>query len=476
MYERKEITSAQLEEQRGYCERIRDRLADRPHFALVETYGCQQNESDSEILRGWLMDCGYGLTADPGQADLIAVNTCAVREHAELRVFGNVGALNHRKAKNPDLIVAVGGCMVQQEVVQERLRKSFPVVDLAFGPHELWRFPELLWRTMERREHCSRKSQRRLIAAEPSSGGVAEGLPRQRDGGIKAWLSIMNGCDNFCTYCIVPHVRGRERSRRPEDVLAEARSLAAAGYKDITLLGQNVNSYGKGLGGDVDFPELLRRIGDVPGDFVLRFMTSHPKDATEKLFRAMAETEKCAHHIHLPAQSGSSRVLKAMNRHYDREKYLDTVDMARSILPDLVLTTDIIVGFPGETEAEFEETLSLVEQVRYDAMFTFIYSPRTGTPAASLPDPVSRAEKQVWFDRLLASANRISAEKHAEYVGKTCRVLVDGVTNDPARNLSARTKGGRLVHLAGDPALVGQFTDAEITDSSTWALFGHTAE
>ena len=474
MYERQEITQAQLEVQRRCCEKIKDALSDRPRFALVDTYGCQQNESDSEILRGWLMDCGYGLTSDPAQADIVVFNTCAVREHAEQRVYGNMGALTHNKAKNPDLIVAVGGCMTQQETVKEKLKNSFRVVDMVFGPHEVWKFPELLWSVMERRGRRGNKS--RVIAAEPSDGVVAEGLPRQRDSEIKAWLSIMNGCDNFCTYCIVPHVRGRERSRRPEAILAEARKLAEAGVKDITLLGQNVNSYGKGLADGMDFPDLLRAVNDLPGDFVLRFMTSHPKDATEKLFRTMAECDKIAHHIHLPAQSGSSRVLKAMNRHYDREKYLDTVAMARKLLPDLVLTTDIIVGFPGETEADFEETLSLVEEVRYDAMFTFIYSPRTGTPAASMPDPVSRAEKQVWFDRLLDSANRISAEKHAAYVGKTCRVLVDGETNDPTRNLSARTKGGRLVHLTGDPALVGQFVNAEITDSSTWALFGHASE
>ena len=474
MYERKEITPAQIEAQRQYCEKIRDAIANRPHLALVDTYGCQQNESDSEILRGWLTECGYGLTTDPAQADMIAVNTCAVREHAELRVFGNVGALNHAKAKNPDLIVAVGGCMTQQESVKQRLRNSFRVVDLVFGPHEVWQFPELLWKTMERRGR--RGGRGRLIAAEPSDGVIAENLPRSRDSGIKAWLSIMNGCDNFCTYCIVPYVRGRERSRRPDDILAEARRLVEAGYQDITLLGQNVNSYGKGLDDGMDFPDLLRAVNDIPGDFVIRFMTSHPKDATEKLFRTMAECDKIAHHIHLPAQSGSDRVLKAMNRHYDREKYLAAVALARQYMPDLVLTTDIIVGFPGETEADFEDTLSLVEQVRYDAMFTFIYSPRTGTPAAAMPDPVSRAEKQVWFDRLLESANRISAEKHAAYVGRRFRVLVDGETSDPAHNLSARTKGGRLVHLSGDPALIGRFAEAEITDSSTWALFGRTTE
>ena len=474
MYERIEITREQLDAQRLYCEKIRDAIAARPHFAMVDTYGCQQNESDSEILRGWLMDCGYSLTDDPHRADMIAVNTCAVREHAEMRVFGNVGALNHDKERNPELIVAVGGCMTQQESVKNRIRDSFRVVDLVFGPHEVWKFPELLWRTMERRGRRGNKG--RLIAAEPSQGVIAEALPRQRDSKIKAWLSIMNGCDNFCTYCIVPHVRGRERSRRPAEILEEARGLAAAGYKDITLLGQNVNSYGKGLDDGMDFPDLLRAVSDIPGDFVLRFMTSHPKDATEKLFCAMAESGKCARHIHLPLQSGSDRILKAMNRHYDRRTYLEKVALARKYMPDLVLTTDIIVGFPGETEADFRETLDMVREVRYDAMFTFIYSPRTGTPAASMPDPVTRAEKQVWFDELVETANAISAQKHAQYVGKTCRVLVDGATNDPVRNLSARTKGGRLVHLTGDPALIGRFAEAEITDSSTWALFGKVSE
>ena len=473
MYERTEITGEQLAEQRRYCEKVKNAIAARPHFALVDTYGCQQNESDSEILRGWLADCGYTLTSDPDRADVIVVNTCAVREHAEMRVFGNVGALVHQKADNPELIVAVGGCMAQQETVKKRLRDSFRVVDLVFGPHEVWKLPELLWKTMERRGR--RGNRGRLIAAEPSDGVIAENLPRQRDGRLKAWLSIMNGCNNFCTYCIVPYVRGRERSRRPDDILREAEALIAAGYKDITLLGQNVNSYGRGLEDGIDFPELLAKISALPGDFVLRFMTSHPKDATEKLFRVMAENEKCARHLHLPVQSGSDRILKAMNRHYDRSAYLEKAALARKYMPDLVLTTDIIVGFPGETEEDFRQTLSLVEEVRYDAMFTFIYSPRPGTPAASMPDPVTRAEKQVRFDALVEAANRISGEKHAAYVGKTCRVLVDGETGDPERNLSARTNGGRLVHLAGDPSLIGRFTEAEITGSSTWTLFGRAA-
>ena len=421
-YERTAIPQEEITRQLDICHSIFDRVtADgaRP-LAMVDTYGCQQNEADSEKIRGYLTQMGYGMTQDEFQADVIVINTCAVREHAEMRVLGNVGALNHTKKARPNQIIAVCGCMVQQEHMTEKIKKSYPIVDLVFGPHELWRFPELLKKVMDR--------HKRVFATEENLGVVAEGIPRQRDGSVKAWLSIMYGCNNFCTYCIVPYVRGRERSRLPEDILREARQLVTEGYKDITLLGQNVNSYGKDLALPFDFADLLRAINDIPGDFVLRFMTSHPKDATEKLFRTMAECEKCAHHIHLPVQSGSDRVLKAMNRHYDRAKYLEEVALARRYMPDLVLTTDIIVGFPGETEEEFAETLSLCEQVRFDAMFTFIYSKRVGTPAASLPDPYTRAEKQKRFDALTALANRISAEKHAAYEGQTLRVLVDGET------------------------------------------------
>ena len=467
-YKRVEIPEAELARQREICDKIREGLGGARPLAFVDTYGCQQNEADSEALRGYIELMGFGFTEDENEAELIVVNTCAVRGHAEMRVLGNVGALVHAKARNPRLIVAVCGCMVQQPHMAEKIKKSFRVVDLCFGPHELWRFPELYERALRRRG--------RVFETSPCEGVVAEGLPVHRQGSVKAWLSIMYGCNNFCTYCIVPYVRGRERSRRPEDVVAEARRLVAAGYKDITLLGQNVNSYGKDLGSDVDFADIIREINDIPGDFLIRFMTSHPRDATEKLFRTMAECEKCAKHIHLPVQSGSSRVLKAMNRHYDREKYLSLVDMARSYMPELVLTTDIIVGFPGETAEDFDETMSLVERVRYDAMFTFIFSPREGTPAAAMPDPVSREEKQAWFDRLVETANAISGEKHREYIGKRLRVLVDGETGRGEYNLSARTNGGRLVHLKGGPELVGSFIEAEITDGNTWALYGVPAE
>lgn len=468
-YTRNEIPREEIERQEAIAASIAARFAaeGRRPLALVDTYGCQQNESDSERIRGYLAEMGCGFTADEFAADIIVVNTCAVREHAEMRVLGNVGALNHTKKAKPGQIIALCGCMVQQKHMAEKIKKSYPIVNLVFGPHALWRFPELMDRVLTRKK--------RVFEVEDSEGNITEGEPRRRDGGVKAWLSIMYGCNNFCTYCVVPYVRGRERSRRPEEIVAEARALAEAGYKDITLLGQNVNSYGRDLGG-ADFAELLRMVNAIPGDFVLRFMTSHPKDATEKLFRAMAECEKCSHHLHLPVQSGSDRVLRAMNRGYTSAQYLEKVALAREYMPDLVLTTDVIVGFPGETAEEFEQTLRLVETAGYDSMFTFLYSRRIGTQAADLPDPMPRAEKQKNFERLVELSNRISGEKHAAWVGKTARVLVDGVNPGEDCPLTSRTRGGRLVHLKGGPELVGRFLNARITGSTTWALFGEPAE
>ena len=465
-YQRQEIGRDAIAAQEAVAARLRDRFtADgRTPLAMVDTYGCQQNESDSERIRGYLAEMGFGFTQDEFAADIVVINTCAVREHAEMRVLGNVGALNHSKKAKPEQIICICGCMVQQPHMAEKLKRSYPIVNLVFGPHELWRFPELLERTLERKK--------RIFAVAPADGSIAEGEPRQREGWPKAWLSIMYGCNNFCSYCVVPYVRGRERSRRPEEIVAEAEALVRDGYKDITLLGQNVNSYGKDLGCGADFADILRMVDAIPGKFRIRFMTSHPKDATDRLFRAMAECEKCAHHLHLPVQSGSDRVLKAMNRGYTAEQYMEKVALARSRMPDLVLTTDIIVGFPGETDAEFDETLSLVERAGYDAMFTFIYSPRVGTKAAELPDPMTREEKQRNFDRLLETANRISAEKHAAYVGTRQELLVDGVGRDGAGELTARTKNGRLVRLRGDASLIGSFVTARITGSNTWALTG----
>jgi len=465
-YVRKEIEIDEIRRQQSICGEIYEHVVKNMNcpLAMVDTYGCQQNEADSEKIRGYLAEMGYGFTQNEFEADVIVVNTCAVREHAEMRVLGNVGALNHTKKLRPGQIIAVCGCMVQQEHMAEKIKKSYPVVDIVFGPHELWRFPELM------KQHMTR--HKRVFAAAKSDGVVAEGIPQLRDGKVKAWLSIMNGCNNFCSYCIVPYVRGRERSRKPEDVVAEARELVAQGYKDITLLGQNVNSYGKDLDCGVDFADLIRMINDIPGDFLIRFMTSHPKDATEKLFKTMAECEKCAHQLHLPVQSGSDRILKRMNRVYDRAKYIAQAELARSYMPDLVMTTDIIVGFPDEREEDFADTLSLCEKIRYDAMFTFIYSKRQGTPAAEMPDPYTREDKQRHFDALMELSNRIAGEKHREYEGKVLRVLVDGETGRDEYNLSSRTNGGRLVHLKGDSSLIGQFINVEIISSNNWALYG----
>lgn len=457
------VPREQMEEQLGICARVAAYWHSRgvTPVAYVETYGCQQNEADSERIRGLLSQCGYGFAQEAEGADVVVMNTCAIREHAEQRVFGNLGALTHTKRRHPGQKIFLCGCMAGQTVVTDRIKKSYPHVDGVFSTHHLWQFPEILWRVLT--------TGKRVFYVADEAGAVAEGLPVLRDDSLKAWVSIMYGCNNFCTYCIVPYVRGRERSREPEEILAECRELVASGYKDITLLGQNVNSYGKDLGRNMDFADLLEQIARIPGDFLIRFMTSHPRDAGPKLFDTMARNPKIAKQLHLPVQCGSDRVLKAMNRHYDRARYLELVRYAREKMPELVLTSDVIVGFPGETEAEFEETLSLISEVRYDALFTFIYSPRPGTPAAKLPDPVSREEKNRWFDRLCALQNGISEEKHRAYVGRRYRVLVDGTEGEL---LTARTEGGRLVRLAGDKALVGQFREVEITGSTTWSLTG----
>ena len=464
------IDPADIARQRDFCAQIRERNAalPAPPLAFVDTYGCQQNEADSERIRGFLSEMGYGFTKEEAQADVIVINTCAIREHAEQRVLGNVGALVHEKKAHPGQILCLCGCMVQEPHNVEKLRQSFRHVDLVFGPHALWRFPELLWRVLTRRG--------RIFDTPDEAGSIAEGLPVRREGTVKAWVSIMYGCNNFCSYCIVPYVRGRERSRRPEDILSEVRELAQAGYRDITLLGQNVNSYGKDLGlPGVDFAWLLEQVNAVPGDFLIRFMTSHPKDASERLFDTMAACEKVAPHLHLPFQAGNDRVLRAMHRGYTREHYLELIRSLRARIPDIVLTSDVIVGFPGETTEEFEDTLKVLEEVEFDALFTFIYSPRKGTPAAELPDPLSKEEKAANFQRLVDLQNAISARKQAAYVGKTMRCLVDVLSEDPRHNLNARTAGGRLVHFSGDESLLGQFVDLKITDASTWALFGELA-
>ena len=440
------------------------RYPDAAPRAFVHTYGCQGNVSDSERIKGMLLEMGYELTDSAEGADFVLFNTCAVREHAEDRVYGNVGALKPLKAGKRDMIVALCGCMMQQPHVTERIRRSYPFVNLVFGTYALPRFPELMYRVLSR-------GKRVFDIVEESSPVAAEGLPVHRDSAVKAWLPIMYGCNNFCTYCVVPYVRGRERSRDAAAVLAEAREIAASGAKEITLLGQNVNSYGKG-GDGPDFPALLRMINGIPGDFRIRFMTSHPKDCTKELLDAMAECGKVARHLHLPVQSGSDRVLRAMNRSYTRARYLELVRYAREVMPDISLTSDIIVGFPGETYEEFQETLSLIREVKYTSLFTFIFSPRTGTKAAAMEDPVPAAEKSRWFSELLAAQEEIARERSASMVGRVYEVLTEGAAETPAGFLTGRTDGNVNIDFPGDPALIGSRVRVKVTRAGNWVLSG----
>lgn len=466
--ERNEVLIApeELDRQRGFEKSVREMFLSREAHprAMVDTFGCQQNVADGQRIMGMLKVMGFTFTDRPEEADLVLLNTCAVREHAEDRVFGNLGALSHTKRENPNQILCLCGCMAQEKRVSERVKKSYPYVDLVFGPQAMWKFPELVWRVYHTRQ--------RVFSVADEHGRLAEGLPVVREKGVKAWVSIMYGCNNFCSYCIVPYVRGRERSRDAQCVLQEVRGLVEAGYKDITLLGQNVNSYGNDLKNGYDFADLLSDIDKIPGEYLIRFMSSHPKDAGRKLFDTMARCTHVAKQLHLPFQSGNDRVLKAMNRRYTRAQYLELVNDARSVMPGLVLTSDVIIGFPGETESEAMDTVSLVREVGFDALFTFLYSPRPGTAAASLPDPATREEKQRWFDALLKAQNECSAAIHRNYVGRTVRVLVDGKSDDANYPLSSRTEGNRLVRLQGGEQVIGQFVNARITGSNTWALYG----
>ena len=457
------ISQENLDIQFSYCDKIAAffQAAGRSPTAYVETYGCQQNEADSERIRGMLAQCGYRMCDSAEGADAVVINTCAIRENANQRVFGNLGELTHTKRRHPEQKIFLCGCMAGQEVVSTKIKQSFPHVNGVFSTHHLWQFPEILYKVLT-------TGKRQFYIAD-EAGSIAEGLPVIRSNSLKGWVSIMYGCNNFCTYCIVPYVRGRERSRKPEDILAECKELVTNGCKEITLLGQNVNSYGKDLSCSMDFADLLAEIAQLEGDFLIRFMTSHPRDASTKLFDTMAKYDKIANQLHLPFQSGSSRVLKVMNRHYDRETYLEKVRYAKSVMPELVLTSDVIVGFPGETEEEFEETISLIEQVRYDALFTFIFSPRPGTPAAKMEDPTTKEEKSRRFDKLCAVQNRISDEIHAGYTGKTFRCLVDGTDKE---QLTARTEGGRLVRFAGEASLIGTYQNITVTGHNTWSLTG----
>jgi len=432
-------------------------------LAFVRTYGCQQNVADSEKIKGMLGAAGFDFTESPDDADFILFNTCAVREHAEDRVFGNVGALKNLKRRHPQILIALCGCMMEQEHVANRIYNSFPFVGLVFGTHSLHHFPELLYRSLV--------DGKRVFERGNDDKKIYEGFPVRRDGSFKGWLPIMYGCNNFCTYCIVPYVRGRERSREKDVILAEARQMIEGGFKDITLLGQNVNSYGKTLENPVSFAALIREIDTIDGDYWLRFMTSHPKDCSHELIDAIAGSRHISKHLHLPFQSGSDRILKAMNRHYDRKKYLETIAYAKERIDGVSLTSDIIVGFPGETYEDFKQTLSLIREVEFTSLFTFIFSPRKGTPAEAYDDPVSAGEKGKWFQELLDVQEEIAAKRCSAMVGQTERVLIEGV-KEKTGELNGRTSGNIIVELEGDAGLVGTFQNAEITKARNWILKG----
>ena len=444
-------------EQEVYLDRVSKQLSLVYEYlpkACVITFGCQQNVSDSEHIKGMLVRMGYTLTENEKEADFIIFNTCAVREHAQDRVYGNIGKVKQLKKDNPKLMAAVCGCMAQQQSVADRIKKSYPYIDIVFGTQVFHRLPEFIYKRLN--------GSKRIFELELKNEAIVEDVPVSRDGSFKGWLPIMYGCNNFCTYCIVPYVRGRERSREPEKILAEAKAMVEAGYKDITLLGQNVNSYGKDCEHGITFAKLLRMINDIDGDFRIRFMTSHPKDCTIELLDTIKECKKISRHLHLPFQSGSSRILKQMNRYYDREAYLNLIKAAKERIPDVALTSDIIVGFPGETYEDFKDTLSLVEEVKFSSLFTFIYSPRENTPAASMADPVSRAEKGKWFDELLRLQEKIAEENVKQHIGKTYRVLCDSVEDEGI--LSGHTNGTISVEFAGDLNLLGQFVNVKITE------------
>lgn len=459
------VTKEEIALQHEYIAKTRGIVTsdNKTHYAVVRTFGCQQNEADSERLAGMAEAMGYTICDDEAVADLIMVNTCAIREHAELKALSITGQFKHLKAKNPDLIVGICGCMVSQEHRLNDIKHKYPYVDFLFGTGEIYRFPELLYRAKAKKE--------RFFVVEETEGTLAEGLPVKRSNNFKAWLSIMYGCNNYCTYCVVPYVRGRERSRKREDVLNEARELVSLGYKEITLLGQNVNSYGKDLGYDYDFADLLSDICKIEGDFIVRFMTSHPKDASHKLIDTMAENEKIAKAFHLPIQSGSNSVLKTMNRRYTREAYLELIDYMKKKIPDISLTTDIIVGFPGETEEDFNDTLDILSRVRYDNIYSFIYSPRKGTPAEKM-EQIPKEVQSERFSRLLELQHKISNEENQNLVGKTMRVLVEGISKNDPGMYTGRCESGRLVHFKDDNDYTGQIVNILIDRAETFNVFG----
>ncbi len=458
------ISREEIQAQKESIENIKKFIKDKDLKYHITTYGCQMNVHDSEKLAGMLSEMGYSETAEQAKADLILFNTCCVRENAELRVYGNVGSLYPYKQQNPNLIIGVCGCMMQQSDVSSYIAKKFPFVDLIFGTHNLHHFPKLLLEAMN--------SSHTVIEVLDEQGRIVEDVPIKRNLGISAWTTIMYGCNNFCSYCIVPYVRGRERSRQPADIINEIKQLGQEGYKEITLLGQNVNSYGKDLHEPYYFPDLLRDINKIDGIERIKFMTSHPKDLSKDLIRAMAQSEKVCQHLHLPIQSGSNRILKMMNRRYTREDYLELVDRIREQIPDIAITTDIIVGFPGETQEDFEDTLDIMERVRFDSAYTFIYSKRTGTPAAKMEKQIDERIKKERLQVLMDLQSRISKEINGSTLGKVVEVLAEGLSKNRSDMYTGRTRDNKLVNFSAPEDVTGRNVKVKITQPKTWTLEG----
>lgn len=468
------ITEEQLANQRNFMTKLREENNNfavkygRPRLALTETYGCQQNENDTERIRGMLRESGFEFTDDHNIADVVIYNTCAVRENAEQKVFGRLGILKHIKEQRRDLIIGICGCMVQQEHITEKIRKVHPQVDLIFGTHSLYKMPELLYKAMHQKKA--------VVDITDSEGAIAEDIPILRDAQHQAWVSVMYGCNNFCSYCIVPYVRGRERSRRPEAVINEIKELVASGCSEISLLGQNVNSYGKDLEEDIDFSDLMRMVNDIEGVKRIRFMTSHPKDLSDKLIETIRDCDKVCKQLHLPFQAGSDKILEQMNRKYTKAQYLEKIEKVKREIPGISLSTDVIVGFPTETNEDFCETLDVLRKVEFDNIFSFIYSRREGTPAAKLDFVLSDEEIHQNFDKLLEVQNEISKRKNDAYVGRIETVLVDGASKNDENTLSGRCDSSKIVNFKGDRSLVGKYVKVKITESHTWSLNGILVE
>ena len=456
-----------IEKARRIVERITEERGFAPTFKIT-TFGCQMNARDSEKLCGILQAMGYEEAAQEEDADFVIYNTCTVRENANNKVYGHLGYLNGYKKKKPDMMIALCGCMMQEKKVVEKIRDSYPFVDLIFGTHNIFKFAELVVRAFE--------SQKMVVDIWEGTQQIVEKLPNRRKYFFKSGVNIMFGCNNFCSYCIVPYVRGRERSREPEEIIREIREFVADGVIEVMLLGQNVNSYGRNLEHPVTFAQLLTEIEKIEGLRRIRFMTSHPKDLSDELIEVMSRSEKICRHLHLPLQSGSSRLLKIMNRHYDKEQYLDLVERIRKAMPDIAITTDIIVGFPGETEEDFEETMDVVRRVRYDSAFTFIYSKRTGTPAASMEDQVPETIVKCRFDRLLKEVQRIAAEKAEALTGQVQEVLVESVNHQDPHLVTGRLSNNSVVHLPGDAGLIGKIIPVRLEECHGFYYYGRRAD